>query len=414
MFDLTPIATIEGSISKAYLQFTINSDDGNGNITAYKGVSSDWSEENISQTTAPKTDIELGVIIKEYKIGTTEVIELNTSEMSPEITTLILNHKNGNDLAFASKEHVSKIGPKLVVTYNVPEGAEEIVIPTEEPEIVTNEEGSTQNEEPIAVADATTSSGGVPLEVTFTGSSSSDDNEISSYSWDFKDDTSSTDINPTHTFTKIGTYEVELTVVDAEGLKNIDIVTITVNEDQNEAPKAMASATPKSGEAPLEVSFKGSDSTDDTSISSFTWNFKDGSLASEANPKHTYTVAGEYEVLLTVKDENGLSDKETIIISVTESKNEAPIAKITTDKTSGEAPLLVRFIGDKSTDDKEITSYFWDLKDGTQTRTINPSHIFSNPGIYEVELTVKDKEGLSSTEIVTITVSGAENEAPIS
>ena len=91
-----------------------------------------------------------------------------------------------------------------------------------------------------------------------------------------------------------------------------------------------------------------------------------------------------------------------------ERKMKPQLAKITADKTSGEAPLSVRLIGDKSTDDKEVTSYFWDLKDGTQTRTINPSHTFSNPGTYEVELTVEDKEGLSSIATVTITV----NESP--
>ncbi|VAW13077.1 Cytochrome c551/c552 [hydrothermal vent metagenome] len=410
MFNLSPIDSISGTITGATLQFTINSDGGSGTVNVSKGKSNDWTEKDLSDTTAPEIDIQLGSIVKEYHVGVTEIVELNASDMLPETTTLILDHKDGNDLAFASKEHISKIGPKLVVTYSVPEGSEDIVIQAEED---TTEEDV--NKEPIAVADATPPTGGVPLEVTFTGSNSSDNSKISSYSWDFKDGSNATTANTTHTFTKVGTYEVELTVKDDEGLSNTDTVTITVNEDKNQAPKAIASATPLSGEAPLEVSFKGSDSTDDNTVSSYIWDFKDGVSASEANPKHTFTAAGTYVVELTVKDENGLTDKKTVSITVTEPKNEAPKAVATANPSSGQAPLEVQFIGDKSTDDDKVTGYAWDFKDGATATNANPSHSFTEAGSYEVELTVKDKEGLSHKKTVTITVTApqVQNEPPV-
>lgn len=413
MFDLSAIDLIGGAITEVTLQFTIDSDDGNGNITVYRGSSSDWTENNLSDITAPKIDVELGSIIKEYRVGVTEMVELNASALLPEVATLVLDHKNGNDLAFASKEHTSKIGPKLVVSYEVPVGSEEISMTDQDgtEEDNTSEDG--ENQEPMAVADATPSAGGVPLEVSFTGNNSTDDKGISSYLWDFKDGSTSTEPNPKHTFEEIGTYEVVLTVEDEEGLTNTDTVNIKVNEDQNAAPKAIASATPTTGEAPLEVSFKASDSTDDNNVTSYSWDFKDGSpLSTEANPDHTFTTAGNYEVLLTVKDENGLTDKETITITVTSADNEAPVAIMTTNATTGEAPVTVQFTGNKSTDDKEVTSYFWDFKDGSTATNQNPSHTFDEAGTYEVELTVEDEEGLSDTAAVTITVRAAQNEAP--
>lgn len=414
MFDLSPIISVDGTISDATLQITINSDDGSGNISVHKGSSSNWTEENLSDTTAPSAEVLIGELIKEYNIGTTEIIELDPASMQPEISTLVLSHKDGNDLAFASKEHASKIGPKLVVTYNVPIGSDEILINEEEitAEETTSEE-STQNEGPMAVADATPANGGVPLEVTFAGSNSTDDSNIDKFLWDFKDGSEATSPNPTHTFTTVGVYEVELTVVDEQGLSSTDVVTITVTEDQNEAPKSIITATPVSGEAPLEVTFNGSGSTDDNSIASYAWDLKDGSNANAANFKHTYTKAGTYEVDLTVEDENGLTNTTSITITVTEPSNEAPNAVVSANKTSGVAPLNVQFIGINSTDDKEITSYTWDFKDGATAATGNPSHTFSSGGTYNVNLTVTDKEGLSSQKSITITVTNPQNQPPV-
>lgn len=411
MFNLSPIDSINGTISKVTLQITIDSDDGSGNISVNKGATSEWTEEDLSETTAPATDVLIGEIIKEYNLGSTELIELTATELQPDITTLILSHKNGNDLAFASKEHRSKIGPKLVVTYIVPEDSEEIKVVDDD----DDDDETVENEAPIAVADATPSSGGAPLKVSFKGSNSSDDSNIVSYTWNFKDGTSDSSPDPTHTYTTLGVYEAELTVKDDEGLSTTDFVTITVTDEQNEAPIAKIIATPLIGEAPLEVTFNGSESTDDHSISSYTWNFKDGNSSSTANIKHTYTEAGSYEVELTVKDENGLLNKETITIEVNEPTNSAPVAKTSANKTHGSAPLTVQFTGTDSTDDKEITGYSWDFKNGSNSTNSNPTYTFENAGSYVVELTVKDAEGLTHKNTITITVTEpiAENEAPI-
>ncbi len=439
MFDTSAINEIGGYITDATLEFTITGDEGNGTINVYKGISSDWTETDLVENTAPDIDIMLGNLIKEYKIGSTEEIQLSASDLLPEETTLILAQEEGNDLAIASKEHPSKIGPKLVVTYNVPEDAEAIIIeeevqapspPAEEgtpgegtpgedtPEEGTPEEDTpeeTTNEEPIAIADASPSSGGAPLVVNFTGSNSSDDNDIKSYSWNFKDGSNSAATNPSHTFTEVGSYEVELTVTDAEGLKATDTVTITVNEESNEGPAAVATATPLSGVAPLQVSFKGSESTDDDSISSYAWNFKDGANSSNANPTHTFTAKGTYEVALTVKDEHGLSDQATVTITVNEKQNEAPKAVVSATPLSGDAPLQVSFTGSNSSDDTGLESYTWNFKDGDNSTIANPSHTFTEVGTHAVELTVTDEDGLTDKASVTITVNEPQqqNEAPV-
>ena len=427
MFNLSQIDSIGANITEAKLQFTIHSDDGDGTIKVFRGKSSEWSETDL--TSAPEAGVELGSLIKEYKIGSTEEIDLNSEKLLAEKATLIMDHEDGNDLAFASKEHPSGTGPKLIVTYDAPEGADEIIIEeqaaaetvseeetTPEEETTSGEEtGSTENEAPVAIADGTPSSGAAPLEVAFQGGSSTDDKGIKSYAWDFDDGSIGSSKNPTHTFTKTGTFEVTLTVTDDEGLTDTDTVTITVNDEENEAPKAVATATPSSGEAPLEVQFKGSNSTDDSSIKKYSWDFKDGSnKATNANPSHTFDKAGTYKVELTVEDEHGLTDSKTVTVTVTEpDENEPPKAVATATPSSGVAPLDVQFRGGNSTDDKGVEKYSWDFKDGGKATSANPSHKFTEAGTYEVELTVEDEEGLSDSKTVTVTVTEpAQNEPP--
>ncbi len=65
----------------------------------------------------------------------------------------------------------------------------------------------------------------VPHTVDFNSSDSYSVNGITAYAWNFGDNTQSTEANPTHTYTKTGTYTVSLTVTDQQGL--IDTVSKT-------------------------------------------------------------------------------------------------------------------------------------------------------------------------------------------
>jgi|UPI0008355416 PKD repeat protein len=266
---------------------------------------------------------------------------------------------------------------------------------------------------PVAVATASPESGIAPLEVSFIGSGSTDDVGIVSYAWNFIDGGMAAEANPTYTFNAPGTYDVELTVTDGGGLTDTDIVTITVLP--NEAPVAMATADPDTGTAPLQVAFTGSGSTDDVGVVSYAWDFIDGGTSTETDPTYTFTTPGTYEVTLTVTDAGGLTSMDTVTIQVTEpGSNEAPVAVISANPTMGQAPLPVIFNGAGSTDDVGIVTYFWDFKDGTTSNEINPVTTFETAGIYNVELTVTDEEGLIDTNMVTIEVTEPSgNEAPI-
>ncbi|MBR5562547.1 MAG: leucine-rich repeat protein [Clostridia bacterium] len=68
------------------------------------------------------------------------------------------------------------------------------------------------------------------VEDEFDASASTDDSQITEYIWDFGDGTSSTEIRPVKKYTSVGTYEVTLTVKDAEGLQHSVTQTVEVKE----------------------------------------------------------------------------------------------------------------------------------------------------------------------------------------
>jgi PKD repeat protein len=198
-----------------------------------------------------------------------------------------------------------------------------------------------KNQLPVAKADASPQTGLAPLNVQFSGASSTDaDGKIESYSWDFGDGATGSGVTVSHTYTRKGTYEVTLTVKDNKGGTGRDDITITV--DENKAPVAKIEAAPKKGTAPLDVDFDGSASSDaDGDALTYRWDFGDGSPAEEGTDEltsHTYTRDGTFTARLTVRDTKGASSSDQVTITV----EKKPVDTSKTDQASNEQVLMER------------------------------------------------------------------------
>jgi len=152
------------------------------------------------------------------------------------------------------------------------------------------------------------------------------------------------------------------------------------------------SASPTSGEKPLEVKF-----TDMSlgEITSWSWDFGDGSASAEQNPTHTYSTTGSFTVSLTVTGPGGWdTETKTTYVHVIEP---VPVAAFSAAPTSGASPLQTQFT-DLSTG--EIASWSWSFGDGGTGTEQDPAHTYQTVGNFTVSLTVEGPGG-SDTETKT-------------
>jgi C1A family cysteine protease len=85
----------------------------------------------------------------------------------------------------------------------------------------------------------------------------------------------------------------------------------------NIAPTAVAWVSAVSGTAPLEVRVEGTGSSDpDGTIASYNWAFGDGTSQAGESVSHIYMSAGTFTATLTVTDNMGASDQDTVSITV--------------------------------------------------------------------------------------------------
>lgn len=154
--------------------------------------------------------------------------------------------------------------------------------------------------------------------ITFTDTTVPEEGTtIVSYLWEFGDEagSTSTESNPTFTYTRDGEYTVRLTVTDSNDLKarsekviiivnptNPDFTTDKEEYEMGELIHFTDATTTKSG----------------TTITAWHWTFGDEaeSTSDEQNPTFVYDVAGSYAVTLTVTDSYDLQSSVTKNITV--------------------------------------------------------------------------------------------------
>jgi PKD repeat protein len=271
--------------------------------------------------------------------------------------------------------------------------------------------------DPVAVADAdvtTVATGGT---VTFDASGSSDNvvaEDYLEFTWSFTENSLPVEIDgetAEYIFETEGTYVVTLNVTDGSGNSDTDTITITV-VSSNEAPVADAGVN-QTAVVGSTVTFDGSGSSDDVGEVNYTWTFtyddEVQTLYGEA-PTFDFEIVGAYVVTLTVMDDGGLTDTDTMTVTVVE--NQAPVADAGADQsaTTGDT---VTFDGSGSTDDVGVVNYTWTFTYDDEVRTlygVAPTFDFDIAGTYTVTLTVTDGAGLTDTDTVSITV---EDEEPV-
>lgn len=210
------------------------------------------------------------------------------------------------------------------------------------------------------------------------------------YAWDFGDGFTSNAFNPIHTYAATGSYTVSLTVTNG-GCSHTYLQTVRVIIEP-----AIFNATPVVICRRAPITFTATGSTP-ANVASYAWNFGDGNTGTGQSLTHSYTNAGNYTVRLIVTDLNGCTDTS---IQPNLIRVNGPTADFGSTTNSGCKNQLVTF-NDLSVSDgtNAITEWVWDFGDGNvQTFTSPPfTHTYVNPGVYSVQLKVKDAFGCTDS-----------------
>jgi gliding motility-associated-like protein len=132
----------------------------------------------------------------------------------------------------------------------------------------------------------------------------------------------------------------------------------------------------------------------------YLWNFGDGSFSNKANPEHTFTKPGRYQVMLSMSAEGvgAIHNKPSSDVIVI---HEAPRAAFNVVKQEYEGHLPSVHFENRSTAAK---SYRWNFADGGTSTVAHPDHIFKKKGVYPVELTVTNEIGCTHTLVKEVRI----------
>lgn len=220
------------------------------------------------------------------------------------------------------------------------------------------------------------------LTATFTNTSSN----ATSYFWDFGDNQTSTQANPTHTYTQDGTYTVSLSATNVCGTTVYTQTVVVIT-----APSAGFTANTTTGCASLNVQFQNLSSANSTS---WQWTFPGGtpSSSTEQNPMVVYNTPGVYDVTLVATSAGGNSTfTQTGFITV--------LGLPTSTFSSSINGLSVSFTNNS----QNATSYHWNFGDGSTSSEANPTHTYQTGGSYSVTLSATNICGTTIFTQVVVT-----------
>ncbi len=218
---------------------------------------------------------------------------------------------------------------------------------------------------------------------------------IASWNWDFKDGMTSTEQNPVHMFSASGTYNVKLVVTDNGGIKD------SLEKD------IIVRARPITGFSAADVCqgipVTATNTTDNNglTISSWSWNFGDGSTTTDQQPPpHPYLTAGDYSIKLKAVASNGCADSITNIVSV----GAYPVAAVTANAPltfckGDSVTLSVPYVADYL--------YTWKIDETNLTDGDSSKYVSRLTGNYSVEIVNPKGNCTTNSSAIGITAQDA-------
>ncbi|HEY6979242.1 MAG TPA: PKD domain-containing protein [Chitinophagaceae bacterium] len=228
--------------------------------------------------------------------------------------------------------------------------------------------------QPVADFNVSVNEGCSSLRAQFTDLSTGNP---SSWLWNFGDGQTSIAQNPSVTYTSPGVYSVSLTVQNSAGSNSITKTNYIVVDS---FLTARFINIVSSGCIPLPVSFIDQSTPGSAAITSWRWNFGDGTTSDSTNPTHTYADTGTFNVTLIVSNAKGCRDTLTGTIAT----GIKPRVFFTTPLFDICASYPVQF---QNRTKGIVTSWLWNFGDDDTSTKKSPLHYFTDTGFIKVKLT---------------------------
>jgi PKD repeat protein len=216
--------------------------------------------------------------------------------------------------------------------------------------------------------------------------------------WEFGDGATSRAQNPDHVFTEPGLYRVDLTVV-----RNNDNATSFVSHDIQVLPGAVEADFEWAPEFPTvgqEVHFRDLSRGDP---GAWLWAFGDDTVSEEQNPVHVFEAPGIYPVTLTVigSAAGGANAEPSSITYQVSVGGDELSAWFGWDPELPAANDTIQFIDESN---GEPSRWLWEFGDGATSDEQFPDHVYDEPGLYNVTLTVgTDDDQVTNAPVSTVT-----------
>ncbi len=195
-------------------------------------------------------------------------------------------------------------------------------------------------------------------------------NPLTSYKWEFGDNSQGTAINPVHTYNDTGTYTVRFIVKAMNSCADTVLRQISVTEN----PLAVLNSYDACVNSLVQIT----NSSIGQNLTSWKWNIDSIGELTGQNPSVSFADTGIYNVRLIIETQAACSDTAVNTVSV----HENPIAAFSVNQAIAVPGEVLAF----SNNSTGGTQYVWSFGDGSGSQLQNPVHAYTDSGRYQISL----------------------------